>query len=130
MNWKDHPLHCECEECASPDQTYAGKRGAARGLIEQLIRRGVSFKLAGDRLRLFPKDSVEDEDLKELRRLKLEVLALLSEDEARRRRGGGMCATCWRSSIWPGSSSGRMTEKGRHERAQENSTGCGERWSG
>jgi hypothetical protein len=89
MNWKDHPLHCECEECASPDQTYAGKRGAARGLIEQLIRRGVSFKLAGDRLRFFPKDSVEDEDLKELRRLKLEVLALLSEDEARRRRGGG-----------------------------------------
>ena len=89
MSWRDHPLHCECKECASPDQTYAGKRGAARGLIQQLIRRGVSFKLAGDRLRFFPKDSVEDKDLKELRRLKLEVLALLSEDEARQRRGEG-----------------------------------------
>jgi hypothetical protein len=89
MSWRDHPLQCECEECASPDQSYAGKRGAARGLIEQLTRRGVSFKLVGDCLRFFPKDGVEDEDLEELRRLKLEVLALLSEDEARRRRGEG-----------------------------------------
>jgi hypothetical protein len=89
MRWRDHPLHCGCDECTLPDQTYAGKRGAARGLIEQLIHRGVSFKLAGDRLRFFPKDSVEDKDLEELRRLKLEVLALLSEDEVRRRRGGG-----------------------------------------
>jgi hypothetical protein len=87
MSWRDHPLHCGCDECITQDQTYAGKRGAARGLIERLARRGVSFKLAGDRLRFFPKDSVEDKDLEELRRLKLEVLALLSEDEARRRRG-------------------------------------------
>jgi hypothetical protein len=89
MNWRHHPLHCECEECASPDPTHAGKRGAACGLTEQLTRRGVSFNLAGDRLRFFPKESVEDEDLEELRRLKLEVLALLSEDEARRHRGEG-----------------------------------------
>lgn len=89
MSWRDHPLHCECGECAVPDPTYAGSRGAARGLIERLARRGVSFKLAGDRLRFFPKDSVEDRDLEELRRLKQEVLALLSEDEARRRLGEG-----------------------------------------
>ena len=89
MSWRDHPLHCECEECATPDPSYAGKRGAARGLIERLTRRGVSFKLAGDRLRFFPKHGVEAEDLEDLRRLKLEVLALLSEDEARRRRGEG-----------------------------------------
>jgi len=61
----------------------------ARGLIERLSRVGVSFKLAGDRLRFFPKTRVEDEDFEELRRLKFEVLALLSEDEARRRRGEG-----------------------------------------
>jgi hypothetical protein len=89
MSWRDHPLHCECEECASPDPTYAGTRGAARGLIERLTRRGVSFKLVGDRLKFFPKESVEDEDLEDLRRLKLEVRTLLSEDEARRRRGEG-----------------------------------------
>jgi len=89
MSWRDHPLHCECDECAAPDPTYAGSRGAARGLIERIARRGVSFKLAGDRLRFFPKHSVEDKDLEELRCLKLEVLALLSEDEACRRHGGG-----------------------------------------
>lgn len=87
MSLRDHPLHCVCEECASPDPTYADECGTARGLIERLTRRGVSFKLASGRLRFFPKDSIEDEDLEELRRLKLEVLALLSEDEARRRRG-------------------------------------------
>ncbi len=89
MSWRDHPLHCECDECAAPDPTYAGSRGAARGLIERLARCGVSFKPAADRLRFFPKHSVEDRDLEELRRLKPEVLALLSEDEARRRRGEG-----------------------------------------
>jgi hypothetical protein len=89
MSWRDHPLHCGCGECASPDPSYAGTRGAARGLIERLTRRGVSFKLAGDRLRYFPKNSVKGEDLEELRRVKLAVLALLSEDEARRRRGEG-----------------------------------------
>jgi hypothetical protein len=89
MSWRDHPLHCECEECVSPDPIYAGKRGGARGLIERLTRCGVSFKLAGDRLRFFPKDRVEAEDLDELRRLKPEVLALLSEDEARQHRGEG-----------------------------------------
>ncbi len=89
MSWRDHPLHCACDECASPDPSYAGKRGTARGLIERLTRRGVSFKLAGERLRFFPKDSVEGEDLEELRRAKPDVLALLSEDEARRRRGEG-----------------------------------------
>ncbi len=89
MSWRDHPLHCECDECVAPAPTYAGSRGAARGLIERLARRGVSFKLAGDRLRFFPKHSVEDKDLEELRRLKIEVLALLFGDEARRRRGEG-----------------------------------------
>ncbi len=89
MSWRDHPHHCACDECASPDSSYAGTRGVARGLIERLTRRGVSFKLAGDRLRYFPKNSVEGEDLEELRRLKSDVLALLSEDEARRRRGEG-----------------------------------------
>ncbi len=89
MSWRNHPLHCVCEECASPDPSYAGKRGAARGTIERLARRGVSLKGAGDRLRFFPKASVEDEDLEELRRVKPEVLALLSEDDARRGRGEG-----------------------------------------
>jgi hypothetical protein len=89
MSWRDHPLHCVCEECASPDPTYAGTRGAARGLIERLTRRGVSFRVAGDRVRFFPKDGVEGEDLEELRRVKADLITLLSADEARQRLGEG-----------------------------------------
>jgi hypothetical protein len=89
MSWKDHPLHCACVECAASAPTYAGKRGAARGLIEQLTRRGVSFEIAGDKVRLYPKGAVVGEDLDELRRLKPAVVALLSEDDARKQRGEG-----------------------------------------
>ena len=89
MSWKDHPLHCDCVECAAGDPTYAGKRGAARGLIERLARGGVSFEVAGDKVRLYPKGAVVGEDLDELRRLKPDVVALLSEDDARKCRGEG-----------------------------------------
>lgn len=89
MSWLDHPLHCGCDECAYPEPSYAGKRGAARGLIERLARRGVSFAVAGERVRFFPVKAPSDEDLAELRRLKPEALALLSEDDARKHRGEG-----------------------------------------
>ncbi len=85
----DHPLHCECLECSAPEPRYAGVRGAARGLAERLARRGVSFKVEGERLRFLPARAVEGEDLEELRRLKGEVIALIAEDDARKLRGEG-----------------------------------------
>ncbi len=89
MSWLEHPLHCDCIECVAPDPRYAGKRGTARSLIERLSRRRVSFRLVGGKVRFRPADRLSNEDLEELRRVKPEVLALLSEDEARRRRGEG-----------------------------------------
>lgn len=69
MSWKDHPLHCDCVECSASASAYAGKRGAARGLIERLAHRGVSFEVAkgeaGDKVRLYPKGAVVGEDLDE-----------------------------------------------------------------
>lgn len=89
MSWRDHPIHCDCVECSAVAPSYAGGRGAARGLIERLTRRGVSFDLSGDKIRMYPKGSVVGEDLDELRRRKPDVVALLSEDDGHKRRGEG-----------------------------------------
>jgi hypothetical protein len=81
MSWLDHPLHCECIECAAPDPRYAGKRGVARSLIERLSRRGVSFRLVGGKVRFRPTTLLTDEERFEIRRVKYEVCQLLREDE-------------------------------------------------
>ncbi|MEJ7815966.1 MAG: hypothetical protein WKF53_12405 [Rubrobacter sp.] len=88
MSWREHPLHCDCHECSTPDPTYAGTRGAARGLIERLSRRGVSFKLAGYKVRFYPAGAIGG-DIDELRRLKPDVVRLLAEDDARKHKGEG-----------------------------------------
>jgi hypothetical protein len=89
MNWLDHPLHCDCVECVAGDPKYAGKRGTARGLIEQLSRRGVSFRLAGDKVQFRPSALVTDEERSEIRRVRDELHDLLREDDARRHRRDG-----------------------------------------
>ncbi len=89
MSWRDHPIHCDCVECSAVAPSYTGGRGAARELIERLTRCGVSFELAGDKIRMYPKDSVAGEDLDELRRRKPDVVALISEDDGHKRRGEG-----------------------------------------
>ena len=88
MNWRDHALHCDCSESSTCGPAYAGTRGAARGLIERLFRRGVSIRVAGDKLRFYPGGAVGD-DLDELRRLKPDVMQLLAEDDARKHKGEG-----------------------------------------
>lgn len=88
MNRRDHPLHCDCLECSTFGPAYAGTRGAARALIERLARRGVSIRVAGDKMRIYPKGAIS-EDLEDLRRLKPDAMRLLAEDDARRRRGEG-----------------------------------------
>ena len=89
MSWLDHPLDCDCIECAAPDPRYAGRRGTARSLIERLSRRGVSFRLVGGKVRFRPVDRLSDEERREIRRVRDEVYQLLREDDDRRRRGEG-----------------------------------------
>ncbi len=89
MSWLDHPLHCDCIECVAPDPRYAGKRGTARSLIERLSRRGLSFRIAGDKFRFRPSSLVTDEERGEIRRVRDELYQLLREDEDRRSRGEG-----------------------------------------
>lgn len=87
--WIDHPLHCSCLECASPDPVYAGRRGTARGLIERLARRGVSFRLVGGKVRFRPTSMLSDEERTEIRRVRNEVYDLLREDDERWEKGEG-----------------------------------------
>src|SRR5215212_4537813 len=89
MSWVDHPLHCECLECAAPPPRYAGKRGTARSLIEQLAHRGVSFRLVEGKVRFRPTTLLTDDERTEIRRVKDEVYQLLREDDDRWRRGKG-----------------------------------------
>ena len=89
MTWIDHPLHCDCIECVAPDPRYAGKRGAARSLIERLSRRGVSFRLVGGKVRFRPTTLLTDEERAEMRRARDEVYQLLREDDERWCRGDG-----------------------------------------
>jgi hypothetical protein len=89
MSWLDHPLHCECLECAAPPPRYAGKRGTARSLIEQLAHRGVSFRLVEGKVRFRPTTLLTDDERTEIRRVKDEVYQLLREDDDRRRRNEG-----------------------------------------
>jgi hypothetical protein len=89
VSWVDHPLHCSCVECVAGDPCYAGKRGAARSLIERLSRRGVSFKVVGEKFRFRPTTLLTDEEGAEIRRVRDEVYQLLREDDERWRRGDG-----------------------------------------
>jgi len=89
VSWIDHPLHCDCAECVGPDPRYAGRRGTARSLIERLSWRGVSFRLVGGKVRLRPTSLLTEAERSEIRRVKVEVVTLLREDEERRRRGEG-----------------------------------------
>lgn len=89
MSWIDHALHCDCLECAAGWPKYAGKRGAARSLIERLAYRGVSFRIVDGKVRFRPTSLLTDEERQEIRRVKDEVLTLLREDDERRRRGEG-----------------------------------------
>jgi hypothetical protein len=82
-------LHCDCIECVAPDPRYAGRRGAARSLIERLARRGVSFRPVDGKVRFRPSGLVTDEERAEIKRVRDEVYDLLREDEDRRRQGAG-----------------------------------------
>jgi len=88
MSWLDHPLHCDCLECVSPEPRYAGRRGTARSLIERLTRHGVSFRIIDGELMFRPPSLLTDEERSELRRVKDEVRTLIEEDDERRARGG------------------------------------------
>jgi hypothetical protein len=87
MSWLDHPLHCDCAECVSSAPRYAGQRGTARSLIEQLTRRGASFGLVDGEVWVRPSRLLTDEERTELRRVKDEVQDLIREDDERRARG-------------------------------------------
>jgi hypothetical protein len=87
MSWLDHPLHCDCAECVSSAPRYAGQRGTARSLIEQLTRRGASFGLVDGEVWITPSRLLADEERSELRRVKDEVQDLIREDDERRERG-------------------------------------------
>jgi hypothetical protein len=87
MSWLDHPLHCDCQECVSSGPHYAGRRGTARSLIEQLTRRGASFGLVDGEVWITPSRLLADEERSELRRVKDEVQDLIREDDERRARG-------------------------------------------
>jgi hypothetical protein len=87
MSWLDHPLHCDCLECVSPVPRYAGRRGTARSLIEQLTRHGVSFRIVDGKVRVRPGRLLTDDERSELRRVKDEVQDLIREDDERRARG-------------------------------------------
>jgi hypothetical protein len=89
VSWVDHPLHCDCIECVAPDRRYAGKRGTARGLIERLSRRGVSFRVVGGKVRFRPTTLLTDDEREEIQRVRDEVYQLLREDDERWRRGKG-----------------------------------------
>ena len=89
MSWVDHPLHCDCAECATHDPRYAGRRGTTRSLIERLTRRGVSFRLVGGKVRFLPTSRLTDEERTEIRRVRDELYELLRADEDRRRHGDG-----------------------------------------
>ena len=88
-HWLDHPLHCDCVDCAAPEPRYAGKRGTARSLIERLTRRGVSFRLVDGKVRFRPASRLSEEERAELRRVRDETRQLIREDDERRRRGEG-----------------------------------------
>jgi hypothetical protein len=66
---------------------YAGRRGTARSLIEQLTRRGASFGLVDGEVWVTPSRLLTDEERSELRRVKDEVQDLIREDDERRARG-------------------------------------------
>jgi hypothetical protein len=87
MSWLDHPLHCDCLECVSSGPRYAGRRGTARSLIEQLAHRGVSFRIVDKKVRFRPGRLLTTDERSELRRVKEEVQALIREDDERRARG-------------------------------------------
>ena len=87
MSWLDHPLHCDCAECVSSAPRYAGRRGTARSLIEQLARRGASFGLVDGEVWVRSSRLLADEERFELRRVKDEVQDLIREDDERRARG-------------------------------------------
>jgi hypothetical protein len=89
VSWVDHPLHCDCVECAARDPRYAGKRGTARSLIERLSRRGVSFRLVGGKVRFRPATLLTDDERTEIQRVRDEVYQLLREDDKRWHRGKG-----------------------------------------
>ena len=87
MSWLDHPLHCDCQECVSSAPRYAGRRGTARSLIEQLTRRGASFGLVDGEVWVTPSRLLADEERSELRRVKDEVQDLIREDDERHAKG-------------------------------------------
>jgi hypothetical protein len=87
MSWLDHPLHCDCAQCVSSAPRYAGRRGTARSLIEQLTRRGVSFRIVDGKVRFRPGRLLTGDERSELRRVKDEVQDLIREDDERRERG-------------------------------------------
>jgi hypothetical protein len=87
MSWLDHPLHCDCPECVSSAPRYAGRRGTARSLIEQLTRHGVSFRIVDGKVRVRPGRLLTDDERSKLRRVKDEVQDLIREDDERRARG-------------------------------------------
>ena len=87
MSWLDHPLHCDCAECVSSAPRYAGRRGTARSLIEQLTRRGASFGLVDGEVWVRPSRLLTDDERSELQRVKDEVQDLIREDDERRARG-------------------------------------------
>jgi len=66
---------------------YAGRRGTARSLIEQLTRHGVSFRIVDGKVRVRPGRLLTDDERSELRRVKDEVQDLIREDDERRARG-------------------------------------------
>jgi hypothetical protein len=88
-SWIDHPLQCDCLECAARDPRYAGRRGMARSLIEQLVHRGVSFRLVGSKVRFRPSRLVTEEERAEIRRVRDELYELILRDEKRRTAGEG-----------------------------------------
>jgi hypothetical protein len=87
--WVDHPLHCSCPECVAGWPKYAGKRGTARSLVEQLAHRGVSFRLVEGKVRFRPTTLLTDDERTEIRRVRDEVCQLLREDDDHRRRNEG-----------------------------------------
>jgi hypothetical protein len=87
MSGLDHPLHCDCAECVSSGPRYAGRRGTARSLFEQLARRGVSFRIVDGKVRFGPGRLLTDDERSELRRVKDEIRTLIEEDDERRARG-------------------------------------------
>jgi len=66
---------------------YAGRRGTARSLIEQLTRRGASFGLVDGEVWVRPSRLLTDDERSELQRVKDEVQDLIREDDERRARG-------------------------------------------